>query len=381
MKKIQIVADHKIPFLRGVLEPFAEIKYLPGREITAQEVKKADALIIRTRTKCDQDLLHGSSVKLITTATIGFDHIDCDYCQKEHIFWYNSIGCNASSVCQYIASVLVQWAKSMGENLSEKTIGIIGVGNVGSRVSSFCHSLNMKVLQNDPLREEREGNENFVSLNQLLEECDIITLHTPLEKEGKYPTFHLADESFFKRVKKGLFFINSSRGEVVKTGALIEAFQQGSVSNFALDVYEEEPQVQDFLLKNSFVSTPHIAGYSLDGKANGTADCIHHIADFFDIAPLRNWHPQSIPTPSQSQDITIDVLGKSLEEVYSMAIIHSYDVLQDSKKLKENPERFESLREDYPVRREFPYFRVHLKNSSPQTSNVLRKIGFNVVEE
>lgn len=208
---IRITADNKIPFLKGVLEPFARITYLPGSQIDRDAVMDSDALLVRTRTKCSSDLLSGTRVRFIGTATIGFDHIDTSFCDANNIRWTNAPGCNSSSVMQYIAAALMRISSESGLSMSRLTIGIIGVGNVGSKVQKLAQTLGMKVLLNDPPRQRREKKDIFVSIERVLEESDIITLHVPLNTGGKDNTFHMIDVNTLGKVKNGAWLINSSR--------------------------------------------------------------------------------------------------------------------------------------------------------------------------
>lgn len=211
---MKIVADDKIPFLKGALEPYAEVVYISGKQINREILKDADALLIRTRTKCSENLLEGTAVRFIGTATIGFDHIDTHYCNKNGITWTNAPGCNSTSVQQYIAAALLKLSYECHFNLKDKTLGIIGVGNVGSKVEMFARSIGMNVLLNDPPRARVEGKKNFHSLNTVLAESDIVTVHVPLYVVGEDYTYHLFNEESFRKFKKGAWFINTSRGEV-----------------------------------------------------------------------------------------------------------------------------------------------------------------------
>ncbi|MCB0742389.1 MAG: 4-phosphoerythronate dehydrogenase, partial [Ignavibacteriae bacterium] len=240
---MKIVADDKIPFLKGVLEPYADVEYFSGSKISKENILNADALIVRTRTKCNKDLMDGTKIKIVTTATIGTDHIDIDYCDQNNIKWLNAPGCNSTSVMQYISSVLLTLAQLENSNLAEKTIGIIGIGNVGSKIKKVAEILGMKVLLNDPPREREEGGNKFCSLDKIIKESDIITFHVPLNKQGIDKTFHLADETFFNKLEKKPIIINSSRGEVIKTAALKEAIKNDKVNSVVLDVWENEPNI------------------------------------------------------------------------------------------------------------------------------------------
>ena len=246
---MKIVIDNKIPYIREAVTRIAsEVVYAEGIDFTPEMVKDADVLIVRTRTRCNRFLLEGSSVKFIATATIGFDHIDTEYCREAGISWSNAPGCNAASVAQYIESVLTLLKMARLEDLSQYTLGIVGVGNVGKKVAELGTQLGMKVLLNDPPRADEEGSEGFVSLQEIAEQSDIITFHTPLIRGGKYNTFHLAAEEFFGMLKKQPVIINSGRGEVIKTEILKAAMDRHLVSEVILDVWENEPNIDLELL-------------------------------------------------------------------------------------------------------------------------------------
>ena len=256
---IKIIADDKIPFLNGILEPYAEIKYLPGKQIDRDALMDADALLIRTRTKCTKALLEGSGIRFIGTATIGFDHIDTQFCDKHKIIWTNAPGCNSSSVQQYITAALLKLACDHQFNLKDKTIGIVGVGNVGAKVEKIAGILGMNVLLNDPPRARQEGEKNFVNLGTILYESDIVTVHVPLNVVGEDCTYHLFNKKSFKKMKKGVWFFNSSRGEVTDTAALKKALGSGKLGGAVIDVWENEPDIDLELMAKAFIATPHIA--------------------------------------------------------------------------------------------------------------------------
>ncbi|MDR1918593.1 MAG: 4-phosphoerythronate dehydrogenase [Tannerellaceae bacterium] len=372
---MKIIADDKIPFLKGVLEPYTDVAYLPGAGITRADVADADAILTRTRTRCDAALLSGSSVRLIATATIGYDHIDTAYCEANGIRWVNAPGCNSSSVQQYIAAVLVTLAKERGLRLSESTLGVVGVGNVGSKVAKAGEALGMRVLLNDPPRACKEGAELFTPLDELLEQSDVVTCHTPLTREAPYPTWHLASDAFFGRMKQGAVFINSSRGAVTDSEALKRAMQ-AKLSACVLDVWEGEPELDPVLLASAFIATPHIAGYSADGKANGTAACVREISRFFDPAILPGWYPDTVPPPPMPTSLSIDCEGKTGDEVFYEALTHTYPVWEDSERLKQSPERFEKLRGDYWIRREPGCFTLRLLHAGEGLTGRLQSLGF-----
>lgn len=374
---MKIVCDNKIPFLRGVLEPYAEVVYLPGKETTPEVVRDADALITRTRTICDEKLLKGSSVKVIATATIGYDHIDTIWCEQNGIIWRNAPGCNSWSVKQYISSVLVSLARMRSLRLEGMTLGVVGVGNVGSKVAVAASALGMKVLLNDPPRERREGGAAFVSLDEILEKSDMITLHVPLSREGEDATWHLFDEERIGRMKRSQFLINSSRGPVVDNAALKKALRERSLAGGVLDVWEGEPDLDSELVSLLDISTPHIAGYSADGKANGTSASVRTVSQVLGL-PLTDWFPEDIPSPSVPLEFSIDAEGKSRGEVLSEAVLYTYDVMGDSDSLRANLASFEKLRGDYPVRREPSAFTLNLHGGDPLTVPALEELGFKV---
>ena len=388
MQRLKIIADDKIPFLKGVLEPYTDIIYLSGAKITSEDAKDADAIFTRTRTKCNELLLKGSSVKLIATATIGYDHIDTDYCDATGIRWVNAPGCNSWSVQQYITTAIVTLAYQRSLKLKDLTIGVIGVGNVGSKVAHAAEALGMRVLLNDPPRADKECPDAFTVLDTLLSESDIVTCHTPLTKdiplskgEGQgerlptYPTYHLASEDFFNKMKPGAVFINTSRGPVTDTEALKRAVKT-KLSDYILDVWEGEPVLDASLLAGAYIGTPHIAGYSSDGKANGTAACVREFCSFFGLDILKEWYPGSIPPPPVPTTFMVDGTGKSDEQIIYEAVTHTYPILEDSARLKNSPETFEEQRGGYWIRREFKNFTVNLKNVNAAVSLALKNIGF-----
>lgn len=377
---MKIIIDDKIPYIKGALEPFAEVIYLSGKKTTPEVVKDADAIITRTRTICNEKLLAGSSVKFIASATIGFDHIDTNYCEKAGIEWTNAPGCNSKSVEQYIASALMVLAEKKGIILSDKTIGIIGVGNVGSKVALICEIFGMKVLLNDPPRARKEGAKGFVKLDEILEKADIITIHVPLIMDGGDKTFHLADDAFFAKAKKNPVIINSCRGEVAVKEVLKAAIRSEQISGAVIDCWENEPDIDIELLNLIDLGTPHIAGYSKDGKAKGTSMSVQAVSKFFGIG-IDNWECTDIELPSGSTVIEIDGQNKTDQQILSEAILTTYDIRDDDQALRDSVESFEKLRGDYPVRREFPVYEIKAINLEQRMIEMLRDIGFRVNED
>lgn len=375
---MKIVCDNKIPFLKGALEPYAQVVYLPGSDTTPDVVRDADAIITRTRTKCNESLLKGSKVKMIATATIGYDHIDTRWCESNGIEWTNAPGCNSWSVQQYIGSLLVTMARELGFSCKQKTLGVVGVGNVGSKVARIGALLGFKVLLCDPPRARREGTAGFVTLDEIIDKSDIITCHVPLQRSGEDCTFHMIDASRLASMRRDQILINSSRGEVVDCKALKAALKNGAIRAASLDVWENEPEIDCELLSLLFTGTPHIAGYSLDGKANGTMMSVQAIGRKFDL-PCSDWTVTDIPLPLQPVEFTLDAAGKTPQEVLADAILYTYNIKDDDARLRADTGSFERQRADYPVRREFPAFTVTLKNDDTGRATViLREIGFNV---
>lgn len=382
---MKIVCDNKIPFLRGVLEPYADVVYLAGKQTTPADVKDADAIITRTRTICNSSLLEGAKVKVIATATIGFDHIDTSWVESHGIVWRNAPGCNSWSVKQYISSVLCRLAKRHSLDLSTLTLGVVGVGNVGSKVARAAKALGMKVLLCDPPRARKEGQDGFVDLDEIVAGSDIITLHVPLSKEGPDATYHLFDAQRLSTLRPEQFLFNSSRGPVVDNVALKASLLSRSIRGAVLDVWEGEPDLDPELVRLLEFSTPHIAGYSADGKANGTTASVRTVAEILDL-PLKTWKAEGIPGPEQPSTVqglefTLDATGKTLQQALSEAVLHTYDVKEDSDRLRANLGLFETLRGDYPVRREPSAYTIDLIGGTPELRYALSELDFKLTNK
>ncbi len=371
---IKIVADNKIPFLKGVFEKFnCQVTYIAGNKISRSDLLDADALITRTRTLCNEELLHKTKVKIIVTATIGTDHIDQEYLKKANIAFFSAPGCNSSSVNQYVVSALINLAKDNNFSLQGKTLGIIGVGNVGSKVAKSAEILGMNVILNDPIRAEKEGNSDgkFSDLNYLLANSDFITIHTPLDES----TYHLANLEFFEKcTKRFVYFINSARGGVCDNNDLLYALKNGLIRGAVLDVWENEPEINQELLLFADYATPHIAGYSANGKANGTTVAVRRIAEFFGIDGLKEFElPPFELTPNSRIDL------KNESDILVKAVNESYNIKFDSQKLKKNPENFEFFRNEYHYRLEFPFFSVYnIKETNFSELEKLKNMGFKI---
>ena len=336
---MKIVVDDKIPYIRETICQLAdEVVFLSGAAITADDVKDADVLVVRTRTRCNQQLLEGSKVQLVVTATIGYDHIDTEWLESAGIRWTNCPGCNSGSVAQYVESTLLLLEQKKGLSLRQSTIGIVGCGHVGSKVKAVAERLGMRVLVCDPPLASTPSplTSHFVSLDEIERNSDVITFHVPLTKEGDYATWHLANDDFFHRLSRVPYIINTSRGEVVDNKALLLAIEEGRVRDAIIDVWENEPRPDADLLDKVFIGTPHIAGYSADGKTNADNMVIDAICQQFGLS-----HPGIIAPPALPKDF--HYTGNPLE---------LYNPMDDSQKLKAEPSHFEQLRNNYPLRRE-----------------------------
>ncbi len=374
---MKVVTDNKIPYLKGVLEPFADVVYLPGEDINKQHLTDADALITRTRTKCNKQLLEGTSVKFIATATIGFDHIDTDYCKKNNIFWTNALGCNSGSVYQYIASVLVNLAQKHNFNFPDRSLGVVGVGNVGKKIVKLGEWLGMRVLLCDPPRVRETGQCGFVSLEGIVRECDIITCHVPLNITGADKTFHLFNENLLQKLLPNTLLINSSRGEVVDNLALKSFLNEKKIAGAVLDVWENEPDIDTELMELLDIATPHIAGYSADGKAKGTTMSVQALSKHFKL-PLNRWFAEDIPIP-QNSNLIINCSNKTTQQIIIEAITETFNVIDDDIRLRTSPTTFEKQRGNYPLRREFDSYSISLINSSIDAKKALSGLGFKII--
>jgi erythronate-4-phosphate dehydrogenase len=333
---VRVVVDSHIPHIQGLIEPFARVEYLEPGDITATTVRDADALIVRTRTRCNADLLDGSRVQLIGSATIGTDHIDLDYCASHGITVRNAPGCNAPAVAQWVFCAIASWMRQRGIASPEGlTLGIVGVGHIGSIVARWATQLGFTVLLNDPPRENRDDSIDveFSSLDELQRRCDIITFHTPLTREGEWPTWHLCNKAFLNGLTRCRLLLNAARGPIADNAALLD--WHGDVG---LDCWENEPNISLPLLEKAIIATPHIAGYSHEGKQRGTAMMIEALNEHF------GW---DIPVP------VIDAPATGVAEVTLDGIAASYDILADTARLKASPQDFESLRNHYRLRNEF----------------------------
>lgn len=334
--RLKFIIERNVPFIAGLLEPYADVVYLDADEFTPEAVKDADALVVRTRTRCDEALLGKSKCRFIATATIGTDHIDLPWCASRGITVVNAPGCNAPAVAQYVFASIIRLTN---RPLPQYTIGIVGVGHVGSIVERWARSLDMNVLVCDPPRQQRESDKSWSSLEEIAERADIITFHTPLTHEGENATYHIADSQFFSSLQRNPIFINSARGPIVDTQALVEAVDRGQVASAVIDCWENEPEISRELLDRAVIATPHIAGYSHDGKVRATQMALDALTTFFYLPRVSP--ATAIPSPV-ARSVTQNAVAKS------------YNPLIDTAALKADPSSFEALRNHYRYRSEVP---------------------------
>lgn len=381
---MKIIADQNIPFVEECFRSIGQVELYSGRAITPGVLKGADVLLVRSITRVDEALLAGSGVKFVGTATIGVDHIDQEYLQRAGIRFTSAPGSNATSVAEYVVAALLALGKKYKQTLEGKSIGIVGVGNVGSRVAKRCEALGMRVVLNDPPLQRQTGDEKYRPLEEVFE-CDFVTMHTPLTKAGPDATYHLADEMFFNRMKQGAFFLNTARGGVMETAALKRAMASCKLGGVVLDVWEGEPNVDPELLLKVDLSTPHIAGYSFDGKVRGMVMLYDAVCGHFGLE--KQFVEQDfLPEPTVPE---IRVGGEEICSTGRERLIHDivqqvYTINRDDFNMREillvEPERrggfFDDLRKNYPVRREFAGTRIVLPAGQEDLMRKVSGIGF-----
>lgn len=374
-----IVADENIPLLDAFFAGFGEIRRYPGRSIDAACVKDADVLLVRSVTQVDRQLLEGSQVRFVGTCTIGTDHLDLEYFAQAGIHWSSAPGCNARGVVDYVLGSLLTLAELDGAKLNERVYGVVGAGQVGERMVRVLHGLGWKVLVCDPPRQAQEGGD-FVSLDTLLDNCDAISLHTPLQRDGDHPTWHLLGADQLARLRPGAWLINASRGPVVDNQALRELLLDREDVHAVLDVWEGEPQVNLELADLCTLATPHIAGYSLDGKQRGTAQ-IYQAFCRWRGEPEQVQLADLLPAPALAR---ID-LDASSDPAWALATLCRavYDPRRDdadfrrslSEDSAEQRAAFDLLRKHYPQRREIEGLAVHLRGEAPQLAQMVNALG------
>jgi len=381
---VKIIADVNIPFVKDCFSSIGEVEVFGGREITPDVVGDADCLLVRSVTRVDSDLLAGSKVRFVGTTTIGFDHIDVEYLARNNVDFASAQGSNANSVAEYVIAALLSVGKKHNIELAGKSIGVIGVGNCGSRVVRKCAALGMKVFLNDPPLQRQTGDAKYLPIEELYD-CDFITLHTPLTFEGDDKTFHLADEKFFELLKANCVFINTSRGGVVETPALKKTIDSGKLKAVVLDVWESEPNIDNELLRMVDIGTPHIAGYSLDGRIAGMIMIYKAVCEYFGVEA--KFDVESFLPEAGVPQLKIDPNSGDEQDVLREAVERIYRISEDDSKLRQildvpaerRGEFFDSLRKNYSVRREFQNTKIEFAAGNTENlSKKLKGIGFKI---
>jgi erythronate-4-phosphate dehydrogenase len=381
---MKIIADENIPLVKEAFGRIGDVETMPGREMSRENIQAADVLLVRSITRVDEGLLEGTNVKFVATATIGTDHVDEAYLRRKGIGFAAAPGSNANSVAEYIIAALLVLAERHAFILEGMTLAIVGVGNVGSKVQKKAEALGMRTILNDPPLFRTTRHEKYRPLDEVFS-ADIVTLHVPLTFKGEDRTHHLADARFFNRMKQNAFFINSARGGVMDTSALLPALSESRIKGAVLDVWENEPNIDAALLELADIGTPHIAGYSLDGKVNGTAmifgaACAHFKTD-------EQWNLQEAMPAPPLKNIDVECNGAD-EQIIRTTVRRLYDIEEDDARLrrilsqKENEREmfFDALRKDYPVRREFSNTKLVLKDCSDKLKSKFKGLGFSVEE-
>lgn len=383
---MKILCDRNMPYAAEAFGTLGEVTLKDGREITPEDVRDVDLLMTRSTTKVNPSLLDGSKVRFYGSAVIGTDHIDIPYLKERGIPWVSSPGCNAESVANYVSAALLWLAGRNSFTLEGKTVGVIGVGNVGRRVCRHLKGLGLHVLPCDPPRQRDPKDveaKNFVSLDKILLEADIITCHVPLTREGQDATFHLLDASAFAKMKPHTILINAARGPVLDTDALIASIDNGTVSHAVIDCWEHEPSYRLDLMARVDLATPHIAGHAFEGKVNGTKMTYQAACSFLGVPAT---YPFTLPLPPIPNWQT-DAEGRSDEDVLREVVLAVYDIEGDSKRLKASrsedvafrAKAFDQQRSHYPIRRQFDSTQVEIAHASPKLLEKFRQLGFQVI--
>lgn len=376
---MNIIVDANIAFADEAFSHLGETRFVDGRTLKNENVQDADILIVRSVTNVNEKLLKDSNVKFVGTATIGIDHIDLDYLHKHNIQFADAKGCNADSVAEYVFTALLKVASAKNISLKAKTIGVVGVGNIGGRVVQLAESFGMKVLKNDPPLQRAGIGNNYVDLEEILK-ADVITFHVPLNLEGVDKSFHLLNKNNLKKINEGTILINSSRGAVIDNEALLSECAN-SKFEIILDVWENEPSISTDLLLKTIIATPHIAGYSFEGKVNGTKMIYSALCKFLNTK--ESWEP--ILPEIETKEFNLPE-GKTDEEKLYKLLSSICNIEKDDEemreisnyKLNEQSDYFDKLRKNYPVRREFSNFTAYISEMEEHLSSILENFRFNV---
>jgi len=376
---MKIVADANIPFVKEAFSEFGDVEVVSGRSISGETVADASMLLVRSVTPVGRELLEGSSVKFVASATMGIDHVDAAYLAENNIGFAYAPGANANSVAEYVIAAIILFAEKNSIDLTGKTLGIVGVGNVGGRLFSLANALGLRCLLNDPPKKKLTKSDFFRDLDTVLAQSDIVSLHVPLTGSGEFPTFHLAGSEFFSKVKKGAIFINSSRGNVVDEKALQRA-RRDRLGGLIVDVWENEPAISLETLAMADFATPHVAGYSYDGKIRGTYMIYEAACAFY--FKSKTWRAEKCIQEGAAQNLDLRKCPTPLAK----AVGASCPIMDDDARLRETlmmhdakkrAEHFDGLRAGYPRRLEFSHFSLQCSNETPrETIDIFRALGF-----
>ena len=380
---MRIVADVNVARVREAFADVGELVLRPGRAITPDDVRGADALVTRSITRVGPQLLDNSSVRFVGSTTIGTDHVDKKYLKERDITFTSAPGSTAPPVAEWFAAALLVLARRRGWHMRDKTLGVIGIGNVGRRVARFSEAMGMQVIRNDPPLARSTGDPIYRPIEELTA-ADIITVHAPLIRDGVDATYHLIDADFLARLKPGVIIVNAARGAIVDGNALRAAIESGHVSDALLDVWEAEPKVDLALLDKVAIGTPHVAGHSFDGKVRGTEMIYRALCTCFDLTPT--WDPWPTMPPSNAAELTVNAGNRHDDDVLREVILSAYDVEADDTRLRavadqppdQRADYFDHLRATYPMHREFPATTVTLQGGTADLAAKLTTLGFRV---
>ncbi|MEA1989360.1 MAG: 4-phosphoerythronate dehydrogenase [Pseudomonadota bacterium] len=374
-----IIIDDAVPYAEAIFSHLGNVTTLPGKSINAQTVKNADALIVRSRTQVNAELLDGSTISYVGSTVVGLDHIDQEYLKNNNIHFYSAQGCNANSVAEYIVTVLFELAEKFDFNLTDKTLGIIGVGNVGQKVYNKAKLLGITCLLNDPPRLEKEpglvSSDNYVDLDQCLT-ADIITVHTPLTRNGKHPSYNLISADKLKQIKPHQILINAARGGVINEQAWVETKTKANI----IDCWENEPEINESLYQSAYLATPHIAGHSLEAKVAGSTMVYKDLCKTWNINTQNDWMGE---LPARPNIITVsqtNSIQKALNEIFNKTHnINVDDTAIRSNNILELHNKYEKYRRNFPIYREWDQHRIK-KTNNRKLNNLLESLDFSLIK-
>lgn len=375
----KIIIDDAVPYAKEIFSHLGQIETLPGRDITRQHLIDAQALIVRSRTKVDEALLRDTPIEFVGSTVVGLDHIDQDYLKNQGIHFYSAQGCNANSVAEYIITVLFNLAEHFKFDLTQKTLGIVGVGNVGSRVYEKAKKLGIECLLNDPPKEMSDPIEThkhpYVDLDTCLK-ADIITVHTPLTSKGKHPTFDLINIQRLKNITPQQIIINAARGGIINEQAWTETTTLANV----IDCWENEPFINEALYNKAWIATPHIAGHSLDAKIAGSKMVYKQLCQFWQVSENTTWHSALPEKPKPINMIDNHSWQTQLNQLFNATHnIFNDDANIRGKNIADTHKNYEYYRRNFPVYREWHHHTV-MNSLKEKNNNILKLLGFTTIK-